>query len=97
MSFVVADRSHGSATDILCKTVELDSGPLGARLEACLNQHKRWPPGYCMRWSSPPRGYIKCWSGTEAGLANLGALYVRIIVGLATLLLSNRSAQSYQR
>ncbi len=39
---------------------------------------------------APPRGYIKRGSGTEMGLANHGVPYFPIIVGLASLLLSNR-------
>ncbi len=39
---------------------------------------------------APPRGYINRWSGTELGLAHLGVPYFPIIVGLASLLLSNR-------
>ncbi len=34
--------------------------------------------------------YINRWSGTEVGLTHVGASYLPIIVGLATILLSNR-------
>ncbi len=33
---------------------------------------------------APPRGYINRWSGTDVGLAHLGAPYFPIIVGLAS-------------
>ncbi len=36
---------------------------------------------------APPRGYINRWSGTEVGLAYLGAPNLPIIVGLASLLI----------